>query len=48
MDWGGTTRSQRIDILDAGTGAILDTRTVTGFNGGTYLVWTLSGHVTIR
>ncbi len=48
VDWGGTTRSQRIDILDAGTGATLDTRTVTGFNGGTYLVWTLSGHVTIR
>jgi len=27
---------------------VLDTRTLTGFHGGQYAVWTLSGHVTLR
>ena len=40
--------SQRVDILDASSGSVLDSRSVTSFNGGQYLVWTLSGHVTIR
>jgi VCBS repeat-containing protein len=47
LDWdsylGG--RSERIDVLDAGTGQVLDTRSVTGFSGGEYLVWNLKGHV---
>jgi hypothetical protein len=34
--------------LDAATGAILDTRTVSGFQGGEYLTWDLSGHVQLR
>ena len=50
MDWdnynGG--RSERIDVLDGGTGATLDTRTASGFYGGQYLVWSLGGHVVIR
>jgi subtilisin family serine protease len=49
VDWdtnlGG--RSQRVDILD-GANNLLDSRTLTGFNGGQYLVWNLSGHVLIR
>jgi hypothetical protein len=48
MDWDSTTRIQRIDILDAATGAVLDTRTISSFNTGQYLVWTVSGHVTIQ
>ncbi len=45
LDWDSTTRTQTITIRDAGTGTVLDTRNVTGFNGGLYLSWTLSGHV---
>lgn len=29
-------------------GGLLDSRSVAAFNGGKYLVWTLSGHVQIR
>ena len=48
VDWDGFARSERIDVLDATSGAVLDTRTLTGFHGGQYAVWTLSGHVTLR
>jgi hypothetical protein len=44
-NWFG--RTQRVDIVDANN-TVLDTRTVTNFIGGQYLVWNLSGHVTIR
>ena len=49
LDWdtyqGG--RNQRVDVVD-GNGNVLDSRTVSGFTGGQYLVWNLSGHVIIR
>ena len=49
VDWEAPwARSQRVDVIDAATGAVLDTRTVAGFSGGRYLVWTVSGHVTFR
>ena len=48
MDWDSTERVQRIDVLNAITGAVLDTRTINGFNGGQYLVWNVSGGVTLR
>ena len=48
LDWDTTSRSQRIDVLDAVTGAVLDTRTATGFNGGKYLSWNVTGHVKFR
>ena len=33
------------DVLDATTGALLDTRTLRGFSHGQYVVWTVRGHV---
>ena len=48
LDWDSTTRSERIDVLDAATGLMLDTRTVSSFNAGQYLVWNVSGHATFR
>jgi hypothetical protein len=48
VDWDSTTRAERIDVLDASTGVVLDSRTLSGFNGGTYLSWTVSGHVQLR
>jgi hypothetical protein len=47
LDWDARGRSQRVDILDANSTA-LDTRGISGFSGGVYLVWTLGGHVTVR
>jgi hypothetical protein len=48
MDWDSTERVQRIDVLNAVTGAVLDTRTISAFSAGRYLVWNVSGGVTIR
>ncbi len=49
LDWdsylGG--RSERVDILD-GNNTLLDSRSVSGFANGQYLVWNLSGHVIVR
>ena len=49
LDWDGYGggRSERVEILDANNN-VLDTRTVTGFSAGHYLVWNLSGRVSIR
>ena len=48
LDWDNQGRSQRIEILDAASGAVLDSRTVSGFVNGDYLVWEVRGNVKIR
>jgi hypothetical protein len=40
-------RSERFDVINAVTGALLDSRTVSPLDG-TYMVWNLQGDVTIR
>ena len=38
VDWDGNNgRSERVDVLDGATGAVLDSRTVSAFSGGEYL-----------
>jgi hypothetical protein len=52
VDWdlryGSDPRSETIEVHDATTGALLDTRYVTGFGSGQYWVWTVTGHVTFK
>jgi len=49
LDWDENDgRSQKIEVLDAATDAVLDTREVDDFSGGRYLVWRLRGHVKIK
>ncbi|MBU1086084.1 MAG: immunoglobulin domain-containing protein [Candidatus Omnitrophica bacterium] len=49
LDWETTSRRQKIEILDAANGTVLDTQEITdSFNGGIYLVWNISGSVIIR
>jgi hypothetical protein len=49
LDWDGVgPRAERVDVIDPTTGNVLDTRTMTSFQGGQYLVWTLQGHVQIN
>ncbi|HTS51480.1 MAG TPA: hypothetical protein VMH05_26210 [Bryobacteraceae bacterium] len=48
VDWDSGNRSETAQILDGATGAVLDTRSITNFSGGIYLVWNLSGHVTLK
>jgi hypothetical protein len=45
LDWDAQGRSARVDVVDAATGAVLDSRTASAFQGGTYLSWDLGGHV---
>ena len=47
LDWDSVSRAQRIDVVDVASGAVLDSRTASGFNGGQYLVWSLRGHVRV-
>jgi hypothetical protein len=52
LDWDllqgtNTPRNERIDVLDAATGAVLDSRTLSSFQGE-YVSWTISGNVTIQ
>jgi len=48
LDWDNNSRTQRVDLLDYTTGVSLDSRSVSGFSAGQYLVWNLKGHVTIQ
>lgn len=48
IDWDQQGRSETISLVDPSSGTTLDTRTASGFSGGEYLVWTVSGHVTIQ
>ncbi len=45
LDWDGNNRNQRVDLLDWGTNVLLDSRTISSFNGGQYLVWDVRGRV---
>ena len=47
LDWDGNNRSQRVDVFDWATDALLDSRTISSFNAGEYLVWDIRGHVRI-
>jgi lysophospholipase L1-like esterase len=47
LDWESAGRKETVQVSDAASGAVLDTEQVSNFSGGQYLVWNLSGHVTI-
>jgi hypothetical protein len=48
LDWDNAGRVQMVQITDLATGAVLDTRAVSGFTNGTYVVWSVSGQVRIK
>jgi hypothetical protein len=48
LDWDGGQRVETIQVVDATTGTLLDTRTISNFTNGIYLVWNLSGHVQVK
>jgi parallel beta-helix repeat protein len=52
VDWDSgsrrSTRTERIEVLDGASGALLDMRTLANFPNGQYLVWTIQGHVIFR
>ena len=48
LDWDSFARAERIDVLDAAAGAVLDSRATASFHDGQYLVWAVRGHVVFR
>ncbi len=48
VDWDNLGRSQTVEVIDAVTGAVLDTQTVSGFTSGKYLSWDIAGKVRLR
>ena len=48
VDWDLSGRTQTVEILDAGSGAILNSQTLSNFGSGKYLVWDLKGSVRVR
>jgi YVTN family beta-propeller protein len=45
LDWDNASRSQTIEVRDANTNVLLDSRSFTGFQGGQYASWTVKGSV---
>ncbi len=48
LDWDQLNRVETVSIVDPSSGAALDTRPVSAFGNGEYLVWQVRGHVTIQ
>ncbi len=48
VDWDRLGRAQTIDILDAVTGTVLNTRTINSFQNGSYQMYEIMGSVKIR
>lgn len=47
-DWDTTSRGQKVELLDAATRAVLDTKTVENFYAGEWLNWKVTGPVIAR
>jgi regulation of enolase protein 1 (concanavalin A-like superfamily) len=47
LDWDSQSRSETVQISDAGTGAVLDTENASSFVNGVYLIWNISGNVNV-
>ena len=47
LDWDQASRTQTLQILDANNN-VLDTRNISNFASGIWVVWSLSGHVQLR
>jgi hypothetical protein len=48
LDATASGRQERVDVVDPGSGATLDSRQMSNFASGIYLAWEITGRVTIR
>jgi Right handed beta helix region len=48
VDFDNRNRSEQMQVIDALTGTVLSTQTLSSFKGGDYLSWTISGNVVIK
>jgi hypothetical protein len=47
VDWDSSARGATLTISDTATGTKLDSRSLSGYHNGIYLVWNVSGNVTL-
>jgi uncharacterized delta-60 repeat protein len=47
-DWDYAGRSEKIELIDAASGSVLQTLSLSNFSGGVYHVWDIKGHVKLR
>jgi hypothetical protein len=47
LDWSNTGRSERVQITNAVSGAVLSTQTISSFYGGVYQTYSITGNVVI-
>jgi uncharacterized repeat protein (TIGR01451 family) len=43
LDWDTTARAETVYVADPTSGALFDSRTMSGFHNGTYVVWSITG-----
>ncbi len=48
LDYDNLQRAETIDVLDADTNTVLDTRSLSGYQNGAYVCWNIKGHVKFR
>jgi hypothetical protein len=48
VDWERRGRAQTVELLDPANNAVLDSRSLSGFQEGRYLVWNVRGKVRLR
>ena len=48
MDWDRVGRSQNVQVFDAATGVLLDTRMISNFADGVYLSWNVKGSIRVK
>src|SRR4029077_12434427 len=48
VDWDNRGRSETVELRDAASGALLDSRALSALTSGQYWRWTVRGHVTMR
>jgi hypothetical protein len=48
VDWDSTTRNETLQLVDAASGDVLNTQSVTNFHSGIWLSWTITGDVILR
>ena len=48
LDWGNEGRRQKVEVVDAGNGTVLNSQSVQAFGGGRYLSWDVNGPVRFR
>jgi hypothetical protein len=47
LDWDQASRRQTVQVTDADTGAVLDSRLISEFGSGVWVSWTVRGHVKV-